>query len=229
MPSPQELMPDIFALLRRSLSIYSAYPFTFASIALVSLPFSAAVIFADGLAVDVASLASSIAGQVIFGALVYTVAAVNRGHSPTFVDSYRAVADRLGSVIGVTLRWYATILLLAITVVGIPLAIRTLVRWNFGLQGVVLDNLGGREAITLSCRLVQGRWWKIFVTIILVWFLFGLPLTLISVLFFLRAPHEGFFLITAAVGALISPLAACFWTLLFLELRDRGSPTTALA
>ena len=50
---------------------------------------------------------------------------------------------------------------LAITIVGIPWAIRQLIRYQFMPQVVVLEGRDGRSALARSTDLVRGRWWYI--------------------------------------------------------------------
>ena len=50
--------------------------------------------------------------------------------------------------------------LLAITVIGIPWAIRLFVRWNFAIYAVMLNDQNAKAAISFSCDLVTGRWWQ---------------------------------------------------------------------
>lgn len=46
-----------------------------------------------------------------------------------------------------------------VSVIGIPLGIRFLVRYQFLAQVVVTENRRGADAPTRSAQLVRGRWW----------------------------------------------------------------------
>ena len=48
---------------------------------------------------------------------------------------------------------------LALTVVGIPFAIRQLVRYQFVAPVTITEGLSGRDALDRSSDLVKGRWW----------------------------------------------------------------------
>ena len=57
------------------------------------------------------------------------------------------------------LRASAIVVVLIVSVVGIPFGLWFLVRYRFMAQVVVTENRSGREALTRSAQLVTGRWW----------------------------------------------------------------------
>ena len=66
---------------------------------------------------------------------------------------------RRGPLAGGFVRAFAIVYVLLITVIGIPWAIRQLVRYQFLAQAVILDGSDGRAALRRSTELVRGRWW----------------------------------------------------------------------
>ena len=58
------------------------------------------------------------------------------------------------------------IVLLSITLIGVPIAIWLTVRWYFIPQATMLDGALGRNALVRSAESVQGRWWRVALTIV---------------------------------------------------------------
>jgi hypothetical protein len=107
-------------------------------------------------------LAIAVGGLAELLAFVFVIAAVARvigeragadgGRMLPSVDELRhlAVAIARGTVIVVAL---------LVSTIGIPWAIRQLVRYQFAPQAVVLEGEDGRGAMARSSDLVRGRWW----------------------------------------------------------------------
>jgi hypothetical protein len=68
-------------------------------------------------------------------------------------------AVTLGRLIGAVLRAALIVSALMISVIGIPWAIRQLVRYQMVPQVVALEGLHGRAALVRSSELVRRRWW----------------------------------------------------------------------
>ena len=54
------------------------------------------------------------------------------------------------------------VLLLTITVVGIPFAIHRFIRWSLFAQECMLHDLSAPESLRRSSQLVKSRWWRAF-------------------------------------------------------------------
>jgi hypothetical protein len=54
----------------------------------------------------------------------------------------------------------AAVLLLFLSIIGIPWAIRQAVRWVFIPQVSVFEETGARGCLRRSSELVRGRWWR---------------------------------------------------------------------
>lgn len=200
---------------RRAVSILLAHPVPMLTLGVFAVV--PQLLSAFGQPRLLAEMASIPLTDIVFATTVYASAKAASGHTPDAFESLRAVRDRLGPVLELLLRYLATSLLLALTIVGIPFAIRVLVRWFFGTQGVVLRGLDAKGAISLSCRIATGRWWRLAGITLLVLLLLGVPF------------YAGPFLVGRDVtlvarmllSVITSPLLACFWTLLFLDLEQR--------
>lgn len=165
----------------------------------------------------VMSIVSSVIGWITEAALIYAVFQLSTGRPLSPVSSYQRVFDRLGPLIAYTLRYGGAVLLLCITVVGIPWGIRVAIRWWFGRQAIILTDESPKEAISRSCRLVSGVWWRIFLAFLTV-ALLTLPNLLLGFIW-PRGLTAG--LIGSAISFLIAPITPAFWTAIYLQLDEQ--------
>ncbi len=120
------------------------------------------------------------------------------------------------------------IILLAITVIGIPFAIWKLVGWAFVQQEVLFTDKSLREAFRGSSDLVRGRWWHavraiVFFSLIAV--VAGPMLTF--ALIFTTLPLVWINLLGSLIFALLIPYVAAGTTLLYFDLQDRAEAEPA--
>ncbi|MGB0111884.1 MAG: Vps62-related protein [Ilumatobacteraceae bacterium] len=116
------------------------------------------------------------------------------------------------------LRAFAIVTLLALTVVGVPVAIWYLIRVQFMAQAVVTEDLDGASALRRSSSLVTGRWWHTAVMVTLINALVGLSGLVVGLLLLVLVAGIPLWLFSGfitLVYALIAPLAAVAMTLLF--------------
>lgn len=88
-------------------------------------------------------------------------------HDQAFVGGVRLVWDRLPELLATLLRAVVIVVGLAVTVVGIPWAIRQAVRYQFTVPIVITERLEGADALARSTELVRGRWWRTAFTVLL--------------------------------------------------------------
>ena len=209
---------DFIYHLRKAGRMYASFPLQFLSISLVLIPLQAVGWLGNGPWYWLTLIPSLLLPEFVFGALVYAAATAAEGTRPDVRSSYGAVLSRLGNVIGVTVRYFGAIVLLSITIVGIPFAVRLFVRWLFGIHGVVLRDLSAGAALHLSSRLVIGKSWQVFGALVfgglLVSTVWWVPL-LLSWSFELRM------VTSLVVGVGGAPFWACFYTLWFLQLCEQ--------
>ena len=108
--------------------------------------------------------------------------------------------------------------LLLLSVLGIPVALWLLVRFQFLAQAVVTEGHGGRGALRRSAALVRGRWWHTALLVGLFNLLVGVSALVTGLLLLVVAAGIPLWLFSALislVNALIVPLAAVAMTLLF--------------
>jgi hypothetical protein len=107
---------------------------------------------------------------------------------------------------------------LSITVIGIPFAIRQLVRYQFMAPVTMLEGLDGRRSLARSSELVRKRWWHTALVVGSVYTVLGgvgLMLGLALLVVFTGLPLWTLSLIVTACNVLVMPLGAIAVTLLY--------------
>ena len=220
-------------LIRAARQLYGRYWRPFVLIGLTAIPIIGAV-YGLQLAVEQLTGESEVAidilqsvGQPIGYAVVAAIVIaflrdLERGQPTGYVIAFRGMLDRFWRVAGGQLLASILVLLLALTIIGIPVAIWKYVEWQFVQQEILFGDKPIREAFRGSSRLVRGHWWR---TVRVAGFLW-----LISVV---TGPALGFALIFApisltwanvlgtAVFALLIPYVAAGRTLLYFDLAAR--------
>jgi hypothetical protein len=211
-------------VLGRSIRIYQAHAPTLLAIAAIAVPASFTGLAGSGFAVFILNIVGLVLTLVVLAALIRATAVAADGGRPSFSDSYGIVMEKFSTLLSVYLRTFGAAVGLALTIVGIPFAVRLLVRWYFAPQSAMLTQASAKDAISHSCTLVAGRWWQTagFVLVTL------LPGLLFSIALAAWAPGELASVVTrSGFSALVLPLIAAFWTLLFIDLVDRVGAGTA--
>jgi hypothetical protein len=165
---------------------------------------------------------------LVSGAAVAFLRLREEGETASVANSYRAMYERLWRVVGGQLYAQFLLVLMLITVIGIPFAAYFYVAWQFILQEILFENRSIREAMSRSHEIVRGHWLR---TIVIA----GL-LLLLSVV---TGPFLGFILIflnwspwvVNAIGsivfALLMPYVAVGRTLLYFDLGVREAEAPA--
>jgi hypothetical protein len=155
---------------------------------------------------------------IVDAALFHAVYVRANGGEPDFTASYKRVRQRIGALLEYELRYFGAILLLAITIVGIPWAIRTAVQWSLGGQAVILNGESATDAIGHSRQLVKGLWWQITGAALLVFVAIG---WVGSVAMFVWPRGDSGSILSAAWSLVTVPSLATFWTLVYLRLAEQ--------
>jgi hypothetical protein len=183
-PSPLRAQRDAGQILRAASQLYRRQLRVVLPIAVVFVPVALAAAALQALVFSVAPVEPLldqlpddrvVGGAVAFGldaltsivAFVVTVAgissaltALEAGNEVSVFESFRAVLRRGGVLLLANATVVATVLVLVATVVGIPLALRQLVRWSFVTQAVMIDGCSVRRAFHRSAALITGNWWR---------------------------------------------------------------------
>ena len=120
------------------------------------------------------------------------------------------------------------VILLTITVVGIPFALHRFVRWSLFAEACMLDDLSATESLRRSSELVKGRWWRTFGFTVVVDTLAVLSGPLLGVGLLLLTDHTLNFINLAAslVYTYTVPYAAIQLTLYYFDLEARAAAET---
>ena len=174
----------------------------------------------DALETAVRPIAEAIVAAVV---IVFVRNLVEAGQSSSFLTCWRGMTRRFWRVVLAQLMALVGIALLALTVIGIPLAINRLVAWSLVQQEVLFTDKSIREAFRGSSRLVRGHWWHaasvaVFLYVIAV--IAGPVLTL--GLIFTSLPLTWINLLGSLVFALMIPYVAVGRTLLYFDLQARA-------
>ncbi len=167
---------------------------------------------------------------IISPAVVQAVADIQAGRKPGIIRSYRLAATRILAIVAALLIMGVLIVIPLLSIIGVPIAIWLLVRWQFFTQVLIFDrDATGPEALRESAQLVRNRWWKTLFAV----FLFDLLATAPGVL-------VGFGLLTlgrTAVGfansissllyALLIPLSVIAITVMYLDRKRSQTPRVA--
>lgn len=154
-------------------------------------------------------------------AVVYATGEIASGRRPSAAGAYRAVWRRFDDVARAVLPAVGVVFLLALSVVGIPWAVRQGVRWALVSQAVVLGGARAGRARAASRAAVDGRWWTTLVAVAAL-ALVGLgvaPLLGIALLLFSPASVALVGTVSGAVYAATVPFAVIGATLLYDDRR----------
>jgi hypothetical protein len=154
-------------------------------------------------------------------AVIAFVRNLEREEPAGFVAAWRAVLTRAWRVLAVG--WLSSILvvLLALTIIGIPYAIRKYVDWQLVQQEVLFEDKSIRDALRGSSRVVHGHWWHTSVVAFIFWLLIEIPPLLGFALLFITVPAEAVDALGTVIFTLLIPYEAAGRTLLYLDLSAR--------
>ena len=124
------------------------------------------------------------------------------------------------------------VLLLALTVIGLPFALWKLVGWSFVQQEVIFTDKSFRESFRGSSELVRGRWFRT-ARVILIFYVISIAAgpILTFALIFTALPLIWINVIGSLVFALLIPFVAIGETFLYFDLsvREEEEPVEAAA
>lgn len=156
------------------------------------------------------------------GAVVSHLSLLDRGSDAGFMASYRLLLSRFWRIIFSHLAVIVLTSLLALTVIGIPFAIRKYVDWLFVQQEIIFEDTPIREGLSKSSDAVRGNWWWTVRVAVFFW-LIGIVIgpVLTFALIFANYSLIVINLIGSVVYALLVPYVASGHTLLYFDLEER--------
>lgn len=165
----------------------------------------------------VVSIVGGIGWLLMQGALIHAISERRSERPIIFKDSYTVAINRFFPLLGALILAGLAVLLMAITIIGIPFAIAFGVFWLFVLQCTLLEGYGPKDAMLRSYKLVHGHWWWTFGFLIFSGILFGIIGAIITGILGLIIPEIG-----PLIGEILTaPLFIIAETLFFFELKSR--------
>jgi hypothetical protein len=167
--------------------------------------------------------------QALVAAIAIVVAREAIRHKEVgFLQAARGVKARFWRVVGAQLLATIGVLLLALTVIGLPFAIWKLVGWAFVQEEVIFTDKGFRESFRASSELVRGRWFRT-ARVIVIFYVIGIAAgpILTFALIFTALPLFWINVIGSLVFALLIPFTALGGTFLYFDLgvREEEEPS----
>ena len=242
-------------ILRAARRLYQANPLTFIGIGAVFIPVSvvsggiqwilfhltglSGVINLDGrrgavtalLALLIGDIGGAFAAAAVTGAVSAALSQLEAGQPISAHRAY-ALAGRNGRELsGATAVQFVLILVLVLTVVGIPFAVYYFIRTSLFAQACVLEDRRAISSLRASARLTRRHWWRTFAFTTLVSAIAILSGPLLGVLILLlTAPSLTFIdIIGSLVYTLVVPYAAIALTLYYFDLELRCEPVREVA
>ncbi len=161
--------------------------------------------------------------QALVAAIAVVIAReATRDKAVTFRQAVLGVKARFWRVVGAQLLATIGVLLLALTVIGLPWALWKLVGWAFVQEEVIFTDKSVRESFRDSSELVRGRWFRT-ARVILIFYVVGIAAgpILTFALIFTALPLFWINVIGSLVFALLIPFTALGGTFLYFDLSVR--------
>lgn len=147
-----------------------------------------------------------------------------REGDPSVRTSLAGTRERFWRVVTAKLLSMAGIALLALTIIGLPFAIRFLVTWTFVQQEVLFTDRSIRDSFRASTDLVRGHWWHAVRTIVPLFLVLTVMGPLLGLfLIFTPLPLVLVNLIGSVVYAIAIPFTTAGATLLYFDLQARNA------
>jgi hypothetical protein len=177
-------------------------------------------------ALFVGSLAHALAPLLVGAATVVVLREIDQDGKVHLGVVFRALRGELWRLVALGFVALVVVSLIALTLIGLPYAVKKAVDWAFVQQVAGFEGRRGREALRGSRNLVRGHWWRVALMaslFLLVLVLVG-PFTGVIVILITDAPLATINFFGTLLFALVLPLLTVALTLLYLDLsvrRDR--------
>ncbi len=162
-----------------------------------------------------------IAYNIVVGLVVAGMSRHLTGGRIRLRESLVTTARRIGPLVVTQLGVTIALTGMALTIVGIPLAIKKAVDWSFTPIEVIVEGCGPRAALRESTRLVHGGWWRkaIFTASLTIAMLAIGPLIGFVMIFLTPIPLGYINILGSIIYALAVPYSACCLALFYLAAR----------
>ncbi len=112
------------------------------------------------LALLVAGAGHVLAATLVVGGVAIVLDEAEQGRPPTIRKAFFLLGRAAGRLLRTALRITVFVGVLALTIVGIPVAVILLGRWAVAIQVTALEGVSPADAMARSRALVRGRWWR---------------------------------------------------------------------
>lgn len=179
------------------------------------------------LALLIGDLGGAFAAAAVTGAVGAVLNEIDAGRKVGALAAYRLAGERARALGGATAVQFVLILVLVLTVVGIPLVVYYFIRTSLFAQTSVLESGSAIDSLRASWRLTRRHWWRTFGFTALVDVIAILSGPLLGVLVLLLTAQSLMFIdvIGSIVYALVVPYAAIALTLYYFDLQARPAST----
>jgi len=162
--------------------------------------------------------------QLTTAGVVVVLTAFGEGRTISAGDALDAAQDRARDLLLASLRSTLIILLLTISVIGIPWAVKRFVQWSLIVQGIMIDGVGHGQALGHSAALVEGSWWYTLGRLVVAGLVIGLPGSLISGILSGMFPGVVGVILGGCVGFFTLPYPIIATTLIFFHQKAIKAP-----
>jgi hypothetical protein len=170
-----------------------------------------------------------IAAALVAAAAIAVVRDVDRGEHPTFRSAWGLTLSRFWRLVGAHVYVDVALILMTITVIGIPFAAWKFIGWQFVQQEILFEDKGIRAAMKRSSQVVRHHWWRTLgIAGFLAFFSAAVGPILGWVLIFGDFSLTSVDVVSAVVYALLVPYVAVARTLLYFDLAERKAAEEAL-
>lgn len=178
------------------------------------------------LALLIGDIGGAFAAAAVTGAVSAALNELDAGRRVNALGAYTLAGRNARALGGATGLQFVLLLLLAITVIGIPFAVFYFIRTSLFAQECVVGDGTAIGSLRASARLIRGRWWRTFAFTALIDVIAILSGPLFGVLILLLTARSLVFIdITGSiVYSLVVPYAAIALTLYYFDLQARPSP-----
>jgi hypothetical protein len=176
-----------------------------------------------GLALGLGLLFTLIALTFVQAATAQAMADIDAGRPTGSMHAYREALRRFPALLGAVLIAVVVIVILELTIIGIPIAIWLLGRWSLLGQVVQLERTGVIGALARSGQLVRHHWWRTASIVIVVGglALIAGPVVGILLLLITSASFNFVNIIAGVVYMIAMPYLALATTYLYFDLKVR--------
>ena len=176
-----------------------------------------------GIADLVDALGRPVASALVAAIVIVVVRLVVQARDPEFRAALAGVRERVWRVIFAQLLATLGVIALALTIIGLPVAIWKLVGWAFVQQEVLFTDKSIRDSFRGSSALVRGRWFHAVRAIIFFALLGAVTGPIFTfALIFTALPLVWIDVIGAILFALLIPYTTLGKTLLYFDLQARA-------